>query len=39
MCIPFIGWALAIPVMMSQTAAVTGYLEVAVLTRGVIHLT
>ena len=39
LCIPFIGWILAIPVMMSQTTAVTGYVEVTVLTRGLIHLT
>ena len=39
LCIPFIGWILAIPVMMSRTTAVAGYVEVTVLTRGVIHLT
>jgi len=39
LCIPFIGWVLAIPVMMSQTTAATGYVEVTVLTRGLIHLT
>ena len=38
-CIPFIGWILAIPLMMSQTTAVAGYVEVTVLTRGLIHLT
>ncbi|SDD22271.1 hypothetical protein SAMN05216410_2981 [Sanguibacter gelidistatuariae] len=39
LCIPFIGWILAIPVMASQATAVTGYVEVTVLTRGLIHLT
>ena len=39
LCIPFIGWILAIPVMVSQTTAVTGCVEVTVLTRGLIHLT
>ena len=39
LCIPFVGWILAIPVMMSQTTAVTGCVEVTVLTRGLIHLT
>lgn len=37
LCIPFIGWILAIPVMASQTRAVTGYIEVTVLTRGLFH--
>ena len=39
LCIPFIGWILAIPVTMSQTKAATGCAEVTVLTRGLIRLT
>ena len=39
LCIPFIGWILAIPVMASHSTAIAGHVEVTVLTRGLIHLT